>query len=854
MSLLDNLLNANWEGLIAPLKAWAKNLSGAAVVYDADYADLATAVTAIGATPTVLIISTAGFLDGANTTVPATMVLRFVGNGSINQTHNLTILSDVSQWPLRKIFTGSGTLSFTGNKSDTYYPQWNCACDGTTVDTTAYQALLNAVPNGVRVLHASGVKILLDGTITLTERRSLSIVSLVDARNSSTLAPQFIWNSTGSIMFDLVRCQTMRIEGHYFKLNSSKTINSFIRIDGSGGGQISTENTIQFNTFDASNQANASAKLISISPTATTNNENMVVSYNDFTVSNASGASAVGTGIENSTTGTNPNAKHQRFHFNNISQAAIGIYQGSGSCDVYFVGGGSNGVDVKLNGSTEPCRVAYIVTEASKMAFETTNGAGPITLSHCRFSNFSQNSSGFLKLDGVVIMEYCLTESTPPGGGKVILDAGTGNLYLHSIETKWWNSGSGMTMAQVGYDLLLTSAGLRVDHDYGVTDGPTGFFSTFTNRAISFQATGSPETTFPQNVTTPSVHDIGGSPSTRGGDFVTNNTNPTAYTNFTVDSNAPTGMWFRLRVNDPNTSFVNGATLKTGTGANLTAVSGLFYTFIKRGTVWYLIGYSPAALSASDISSGTLAVTRGGTGVTTSTGTGSTVLSASPTLTGTVSVGVGTGGPILNIDGGTGTAQGPAIFGRAGGTLNWFLGAHAVNQGAGTSQAFVIGTYNSLDIVFNPGANVRPLADNANSFGTASFRWSTIYAATGTINTSDATEKRLLQEPDQKFFDAILSVPQVLFQWKDSIQKKGADNARFHYGPTAQGVRDALSAAGFDPGKYGLFVVNEVVDDEGEKTGKMRFGLRLDQYDRYRTEAVRRLLSPIGAFGLKKPS
>jgi hypothetical protein len=42
------------------------------------------------------------------------------------------------------------------------------------------------------------------------------------------------------------------------------------------------------------------------------------------------------------------------------------------------------------------------------------------------------------------------------------------------------------------------------------------------------------------------------------------------------------------------------------------------------------------AISASQITSGTLPVANGGTGVTTSTGTGSVVLSASPTFTGTL--------------------------------------------------------------------------------------------------------------------------------------------------------------------------------------------------------------------------
>src|ERR1044072_7975704 len=47
--------------------------------------------------------------------------------------------------------------------------------------------------------------------------------------------------------------------------------------------------------------------------------------------------------------------------------------------------------------------------------------------------------------------------------------------------------------------------------------------------------------------------------------------------------------------------------------------------------------------SAADINSGTLAVARGGTGVTTSTGTGNNVLSASPTLSGTITGGTFSG-------------------------------------------------------------------------------------------------------------------------------------------------------------------------------------------------------------------
>jgi hypothetical protein len=98
------------------------------------------------------------------------------------------------------------------------------------------------------------------------------------------------------------------------------------------------------------------------------------------------------------------------------------------------------------------------------------------------------------------------------------------------------------------------------------------------------------------------------------------------------------------------------------------------------------------AHSAADITSGTLLVARGGTGTTTSTGTGSVVLSASPTLTGTTTAatlnattlqqgGVGvslsghahaatdiTSGTLVIGRGGTGTTDGTTrnITGKAG--------------------------------------------------------------------------------------------------------------------------------------------------------------------------------------------
>lgn len=63
-------------------------------------------------------------------------------------------------------------------------------------------------------------------------------------------------------------------------------------------------------------------------------------------------------------------------------------------------------------------------------------------------------------------------------------------------------------------------------------------------------------------------------------------------------------------------------------------------------SVWNGTSWIPTKIDASNISSGTLAVARGGTGVTTSTGTGNVVLSSSPTLT-TPNIGAATGTSIF---------------------------------------------------------------------------------------------------------------------------------------------------------------------------------------------------------------
>lgn len=96
--------------------------------------------------------------------------------------------------------------------------------------------------------------------------------------------------------------------------------------------------------------------------------------------------------------------------------------------------------------------------------------------------------------------------------------------------------------------------------------------------------------------------------------------------------------------------YINGSSVAAGPGGSTTQVqfnaAGAFsgdaaFTFNSGtgavvATSFSGSGAALTALNAGNISTGTLAVARGGTGTTTSTGTGNVVLSASPTLTGTV--------------------------------------------------------------------------------------------------------------------------------------------------------------------------------------------------------------------------
>lgn len=120
-------------------------------------------------------------------------------------------------------------------------------------------------------------------------------------------------------------------------------------------------------------------------------------------------------------------------------------------------------------------------------------------------------------------------------------------------------------------------------------------------------------------------------------------------------------------------------------------------------------------------------------------------------------------------------------------------------------MAFAVSGGNGF-FINGSGAAVAPGADNVMSMGTSGFRWTTVYATTGTINTSDANQKTEIADLTAAELAVAKRIKGLFktFKFKDAVAAKGA-SARKHVGVMAQDVQAAFAAEGLDANEYGLF-------------------------------------------------
>ncbi|KVT86250.1 hypothetical protein WT25_10870 [Burkholderia territorii] len=218
--------------------------------------------------------------------------------------------------------------------------------------------------------------------------------------------------------------------------------------------------------------------------------------------------------------------------------------------------------------------------------------------------------------------------------------------------------------------------------------------------------------------------------------------------------------------------------------------------------------------------------------------------------------------------GGSVTLSGQMAYGPQ---IQWRWGARLVNGtlGSESSQAW-FSTYNSGAFVdrwyIDGNGTITPASDNAYPLGSGSLRPSQLYAASGTINTSDQRDKTRPLPITDELLDAWAEVEFVQYQWIDSVMLKG-DDARTHIGVIAQHIQQAFEKHGLDPFKYGLLCYDEwgdqwthVLDEEGRPTSKMRLvvgagnrmSIRSDQCLFLEAALTRRTLARLAASNQSK--
>jgi hypothetical protein len=109
---------------------------------------------------------------------------------------------------------------------------------------------------------------------------------------------------------------------------------------------------------------------------------------------------------------------------------------------------------------------------------------------------------------------------------------------------------------------------------------------------------------------------------------------------------------------------------------------------------------------------------------------------------------------------------------------------------------------------------LRPALDNAASLGASGARWSAIWSASGTIQTSDGRCKTAIA-PTDLGLDFILALEPVRFHWRE-------DDGRTHYGLIAQQVAQAVTLCGARD--FGGHVLSDPADVTSQQA------LRYDQF------------------------
>jgi Chaperone of endosialidase len=318
----------------------------------------------------------------------------------------------------------------------------------------------------------------------------------------------------------------------------------------------------------------------------------------------------------------------------------------------------------------------------------------------------------------------------------------------------------------------------------------------------------------------------------------TDSSNNIATTQFVKNVAAQAGNFTYPGAGIPLSSGAAWGTSFTNSGNPITvAYGGTGLATLTSGSVLVGAGTSTPTLVAPG-TTGNVLVSNGstwisGTGVSLSgsnSWTGSNSFSVTPTVSGSSVLTTATGAQLSG-------ASFTGSVSTTGAFTSTSAGGYAALQsnaiGIGTSSNTISSTGSGNVFNFNVSGSTTaalsstqfvPVPDNTLSLGSSGLRWTTVYATTSTINTSDRNEKQQIADltAAEKAVGQTLKGMMKTFKFNDAVQKKGAD-ARIHFGVIAQDVQAAFEAQGLNADNYGVFCSDTLPD------GTVRLGVRYEE-------------------------
>lgn len=405
------------------------------------YTSLSAAVTAIGTATSTLLVPNSQNIT-SNLTIPANITLKFIGTGMLNLSNGVTvtILGQIEAG-FQKIFNnavgGMATTSFgTGQTTQKeYYTAWWGPDTGWSGDAQpALQAAIDAMPLHATLKSLQCQKYLIGNTLNMNAKAGLIFQN--EPPNHTVSNCGIKWNGPdGGTMVNIHRTADSKLVGWTFIASTTATAaGKVIDIDlDSGTGFTTTNNWIIDNAIYTS-PASSTFKAISISETATSNNEFMHFIDNEI-----SGAGTYqGYGIY---MGASSNAHGHTFYGNTIYSFEHNIHSVNGSFGGTFNNFGGADYDLYIENVSYPSFFEYVDSENSRHFAYLNGNTYPIRISNSRIMGPGYAGDGFIVFGPLA--KYIELSGNIYGGddSAYTYDAsGANNLHLTSTNNRFASS------------------------------------------------------------------------------------------------------------------------------------------------------------------------------------------------------------------------------------------------------------------------------------------------------------------------------------------------------------------------------------------------------------------------------